>query len=136
MRSISALMVMGLLLFLTGCGGNSHETVMVEYIENMESMNQVLAEIKDAKSAKQAGEAIKQLGQARAAIDKRAHAMDKPSREAFDAILKKHEERLNKAQASFQKNFNRIVMLGPSVMTELDSIFNEVGNSSGPDWTR
>ncbi len=136
LRYVGTIVTTLMLLTMVGCGGSSHEDVMVKYIENMESMNSVLADIKDAESAKQAGPKIKELGEARAELDVQAKEMGKPTEEAFKAILEKHEERLNKAQEAFGKNFQRILLLGPDVMAELDAIFSELGNSSGPDWTQ
>jgi len=107
-------------LVLSACGGDSHEAIVEDQADLMDEILDILEDVDDQASAKEAAKKIEALSEDMAALAKRAQEMGEPTPEQqkrFEEIMKPRQERM------------QAVMMKMMQYPELGQAFSKAGES-------
>jgi hypothetical protein len=95
--------LLGGLLTLAGCGGDSHDSAMTDFLDVMEQVSSVLADVKDQATAKAAALKLKELRVQVQAIKKRMADLGDPSKQEQEQLMEKHKDRREKIKDDIKR---------------------------------
>jgi len=115
-----------MLLFLgslSGCGGDTHESLVGQALELMNEYNTIMDAVKDDASAAAAKPKLEALEKRAADLKKRADALGKPSDDERKRLQEKFQAQMAsaglKAMASYQKQQQYGSLRGIDIMSKL-----------------
>jgi hypothetical protein len=117
MRRIATVLTLPLLVFLAGCG-DSHEALMKDQIAVIRDLNAVLANVKDAETARAAKPEIEALGNRMKKLEDRAKALGEPSADQKKALEEKYQDEMMKEAMAMMGNMMKVGM-NPEIQKEL-----------------
>lgn len=132
----SVLALMAAALFLTACGGDSHEEAVEGLADIMQEMVDVMKDVKDVDSAKAAGQEITEVSKRANELLKDMKEIEAPDEETAKAIKEKFEPRFKEIKKELMTEMGRIMQLGPEVIKALDEAAPEMEQIEPPSWMK
>lgn len=113
-RTIVTTLCAAMLVLASGCG-DTHESLMDDMFDEVESLTAVLKTIKDEASAKNAESKLRASVERMKVLRERANKMKKPDAEQEKALQAKFEERAKKVMNEFMSETMRVSSISPEV---------------------
>jgi hypothetical protein len=123
-RIIMTTAILGLVL--SACGGNTHESIAEEQFDLMDEMLDILEDVTDSESAKEASGKMDKLGEKMADLAKRAKELPDPTPEQ----QKRLEDLAKDRQEEYSKRMQE-VMSKMMQYPELRQAFSKASQSAG-----
>lgn len=120
-KSLSVVVMLAAAITLTGCGGDTHESVMREMIGQMKAMVDAMKSVKDKESATAQVSSFKAIGDKMKDIKARADKLPKLSTEEENALEQKLKGEMEPVMKDLMTETFRVAALGPEVQAELQS---------------
>ena len=120
-KSFGTALLCAVALSLSGCGGDTHESVAKEMIAQMKAMTDALKSVKDKDSATAQASTFKSIGEKLKEIKARGDKLPKLSAEEEKALEDKLKGEMEPIMKDLMTEMFRVGSLGPEVQAELKS---------------
>lgn len=120
-KSLGIVTMLAVAITLTGCGGDTHESLMKEMIGQMKAMVDAMKSVKDKESATAQVSAFKAIGDKMKDIKTRVDKLPKLSTAEENTLQEKLKGEMEPIMKDLMTETFRVAALGPEVQAELQS---------------